>query len=145
LRRDYDRFLDLGARIAAVGPEAPSAAAAFARDEQTPYPVFADPDGRAYAAYGLPEGGLNQLLGPTVMLAHLRGLLRGARPNRVTGNVRLLPGSFVIDRGGVVRYAKVGRHAGDIADNAELLAAVAAIPEPLSGRPFVAARWTTAT
>ncbi|CAA9544100.1 MAG: hypothetical protein AVDCRST_MAG73-2233 [uncultured Thermomicrobiales bacterium] len=127
MRRDHDRFLDLGARFVSVGPEAPSAAAAFARDEQTPYPVYADPDGRAYAAFGLPEGGLNALLGPVVMAAHLRGLVGGARPNRVTGNVRLLPGSFVIDHGGVVRYAKIGRHAGDIADNEELLAA-AGIP-----------------
>jgi len=125
LRRDYHGFVDLGASLVAVGPATPAETAAFVRDLALPFPVLADPTLAAYRAFGLAKGTPWQVLGPAVLLAHLRGLLRGARPGRVAGDVWQLPGAFIIDRGGILRVAKPAVHVGDHLSSTELLAAVA--------------------
>ncbi len=108
----------------AVGQGSPTATAAFAYHLDLPFTMLADPERVAYRAYGLTRGTLAQLLGPAVLLVHLRGLRRGARPGRIVGDTRQLPGAFIVDRRGDVRFAKPGAHAGDHAANAELLTAL---------------------
>ena len=127
MRRDHARFGDLSATVVAVGQGTAAQTRAFAHHLELPYLLLGDPERTTYAAYGLNIGTLRQLLGPAVIRVHLRGLLRGSRPGRIMGDPRQLPGAFVIDRSGVVRYAKAGKHAGDHASNAELLAAVAEV------------------
>ena len=129
MRRDHARFGDLGATVVAVGQGTAEQTRAFAQHMGLPYLLLGDPERTAYAAYGLTTGTLRQLLGPAVMRVHLRGVRRRVRPGRILGDPRQLPGAFVIDRGGIVRSAKPGRHAGDHASNAELLAAVAAVAD----------------
>jgi peroxiredoxin len=94
LRQDYDEFQRRDAEIIAIAPNNPGAVRKHWESNDIPFPALPDPDKR--------------LLTP---LGQEFRLLRFGR----------LPGLFVIDIGGDVRYAHHGDHAGDIPSNADLL------------------------
>ncbi len=128
MRRNHQRFLAAGGTLAVVGQGNPAQTAAFVAKLKLPYPVLADPERVAYSAYGLIEGGLGALLSPAAGRAYLRSFLSGAGGGPTVGHPRQLPGAFVIDRAGIVRFAQPGRHAGDTPTTDELLVAVRNAP-----------------
>ena len=100
-------------RLAAVGP-ADAARTARAESAFRPgFPLFADPTGLAYAAYGLRRGRFAELFGPAVLRRALAATLRGYIAGLPAGDTRLLPGAFVIDRDGRIRLAHYARHVAD--------------------------------
>ena len=64
---------------------------------------LADAEQEAYRAYGLPRGTVSQVFGPRVLLPLLRGVIRGG-VGKPIGDVWQMPGAFVIDRQGIIRY-----------------------------------------
>ncbi len=125
LCRDHDRVLQAGATLAVVGQGTPIESAAFERDLGLFFTVLADPDRAAFAAYGLMEGGPHAFLHPTAVGRVVWALLRGTGVGRPVGSTRQLPGTFVIDRGGIVRFAKPALHAADTPTTEDLLNAIA--------------------
>lgn len=67
----------------------------------------------AYSQYGLREGEITQLLNTNVIMSATRAFARGHIGGMPTGNTRMLPGTFIIDRQGIIRYAYYGRDAAD--------------------------------
>jgi peroxiredoxin len=128
LRDDRERFEAAGATVALIGLGTPSQAGAFCRRRGVPFSCLTSPDGEAHRAYGLRQGTLNQLAGPRVWGPWLRATTRGHHQGRFgQGDPARLPGTFVVDTGGVVRYAHRGRRADDTPPNEEVLDAVAAL------------------
>jgi hypothetical protein len=78
----------------------------------------------AYRAFGLKTGTLWQLAGPQVLLASARTAARGMTQGQNTGNPHMLGGVFVIDAGGVIRFAQYDEYAGDHPAFGDILAAV---------------------
>jgi hypothetical protein len=64
---------------------------------------FVDPDKALYGALGVGRGSFWQLLGPRVVWAGIRGVLRGYGVGRVQGDPYQMPGTVVIHRRKVVR------------------------------------------
>ena len=128
MRRADGRFAEAGATLVVVGQGMPKQTDEFARSLQIPYPVLADPERTAYAAYGLVEGGARAFLNPASGRAYLRSFVSGAGGGRPVGNPRELGGAFVVDRSGTVRFAHPARYAGDTPTTGKLLDAVAAVP-----------------
>jgi len=123
LRRDHGRFAEAGVSLLLVGQGTPEETAEFVEKLELPYPVLADDERVAYAAYELIEAGAREFFRPETGRAYLRSVLGGARGGRPVGNVRQLGGAFVIDRAGVVRLAHPSAYPGDHATTEELLAA----------------------
>ncbi len=73
-------------------------------------------------AYGLTRAGIFQLISPSGMRNGVRASRAGFKQGKATGDVRMLPGTFVVDTNGVVLYAYYSDNAGDHPDIAELLA-----------------------
>lgn len=94
----------------------------FFADRAPTATAIADPEGKLFAAFGLRRGRFLELLGPRVLLAALRALLRGNFVGRPTGNETQLAGSFVV-AGREILFAHRAKHAGDHADMSTLLAA----------------------
>ncbi len=124
MRRDYHQMHHVGASLALVSQGTPVESAAFARDMELPFPVLADPNRVAFAAYGLADGGPTAFGHPTAVLRAARALVTGVGIGRPIGSTRQLPGTFVIDRGGMVRFAKPAIHAADTPTTEDLLQAV---------------------
>ncbi|CAN5680950.1 hypothetical protein BH23CHL5_BH23CHL5_07920 [soil metagenome] len=121
LSASAERIRLAGGQVVLIGMETPQEAAEFARNQDVPFPVLSDADRSAYRAYGLPEGSIGQLAGPKVVAASLRAVANGAGVGKAVGNRRQLPGTYIVDNAGVIRFAKPAAHAGDVATVLEIL------------------------
>jgi peroxiredoxin len=126
LRDDRERFEAAGANVVLIGLGAPDQAERFCVRWRLPFDCLVSPDRKAHRAYGLRRGSFNQLAGPAVWLPWLRNQVTGKPQGAFgQGDPAQLPGTFVVDTGGIVRYAHVGRRSSDNPSNDEVLAAVA--------------------
>lgn len=121
--------MEAGAEVAPVLMGTPSSVGDFCRDRGTPFPCYADPDRAAYRAFGLAAGSPRRwLLNPSVVRKGARLLRKGVAVGLPhTGqDVRQMPGTFVVARGGTVRLAHYGEDAADNPDIRTILGAVGA-------------------
>ena len=123
MRDDYDKFEDKGLAVAVVTQGNPAQTAELRRRYDAPLSFLADPDRKAYRAYGLESGSVAQVMGPRVMFKAALAALAGNVGGRAVGNVFQMPGTFVIDRQGVIRFCHRNRDAADNPPNQVLLAA----------------------
>lgn len=77
--------------------------AAFRQRHKLPFVCLADPGREAYQAFGLGRGTIGQIAGPRVWASGIKALLRGGG-GLPSGDVRQMPGAFVIDRTGIVQF-----------------------------------------
>jgi peroxiredoxin len=94
---------------------------------QAPFPCLADPQRSGYKAFELKRGTVWQVLGPASVLRGMEAARKGHHIERAIGDVMQLPGTFIIDRDGIVRYARYARHAADHPSVAELVEALRSI------------------
>jgi peroxiredoxin len=123
VRDDYARFQQVGGAVAVVTMGSVEQTATFRSQMALPFLCLADPERRAYHAYGLTRGRLSQIAGPAVWLGGLKAIVRGGAGKPV-GDVRQLHGSFVIDRNGIVRYIHRPTNSADRPTNDELIGVI---------------------
>lgn len=123
MRRDIDRLQHAGLAVVAIGQGTPAEAAWFRQQFKLPFPVLADPERQAYRAFGLGLARSSDLVKPDLLIAAARTVASGIAPGRTMGDRRQLPGTFIIDREGIIRWAKPATHAADLATTDEILAA----------------------
>lgn len=93
------------------------------------FPCLADPQREGYRAFGLKRGSWWEVaLSPTVMARGMEAAGKGHFIERPIGDVMQLPGTFIIDGEGTVRYARYARHSADHPKPAELIEALRAMP-----------------
>jgi peroxiredoxin len=93
-------------------------------DIDLPYPLLVDRDRRAYAEWGLRRApALRIWADPRVWANYMRAAAGGLRPTRFGSDTLQLGGDFVIDRDGLIAYARPQR-TDDRPPVAVLLAAV---------------------
>ena len=140
LRRDEALFRGSGARVVLVGHGNHDDAIAFLQAKRVPFPVLLDPGRALYRAYGLMQGKVMQVLSPRTAMPSLRAELSPETRQRGLkgGSFMQMPGTFVIDTGGVVRFrggliqfAHRNKHVADSPANDHILHVLAA----LTGRP----------
>jgi peroxiredoxin len=134
LRRDQERFRDSDARVVLVGHGNHEDAVAFLQAKRVPFPLLLDQERSAYRAYGLMQGKVMQVLSPKTALPWLRAELSPETRQRGLkgGSFMQMPGTFVIDTGGVVRFrgglvqfAHRNKHVADAPANDHILQVVA--------------------
>lgn len=112
-----------GAQLVVVGNGTPPMARAFLEDHPLDAQVFVDPSLKVYAAAGLKRGIL-KVVNPSAMKAAARALLHGHMQGLNQGDPWQQGGTFVVFPGGKVAYSHVMGFAGDLPDNARVLAAL---------------------
>jgi hypothetical protein len=70
-------------------------------------------DTTAYTAYGLEQGGMGELLNVGLLAAGVRSLAGGHLSGVPIGDVKMMPGTFIVDKDGTIRFAYYSQHAGD--------------------------------
>jgi len=71
-------------------------------------------DEDAYHAYGLKEGKiLGELASFDVLKAGMRAFQQGHVGGKITGNPKMIPGTFIVDTKGEIIYTYYSKHAGD--------------------------------
>jgi peroxiredoxin len=121
LRRDYEEFKKRGAEIVVITQGNEKQTEEFCRDRRLPFPCLADPERRAFAAYSLGRGSLNQVLGPKVLLRGIQAALSGHGMGKPIGDAYQMPGVFIVDQSGTIRFIHRYRDSSDNPPNEVLL------------------------
>ena len=128
MRDDYPRFQEAGGEVLAVTMGTPEQAAEFRAKLDAPFPLLADAGREVYQAYGLKRGSVNQVMGPKTWLRLTKATLR-AGLGKPVGDVWQMPGAFVIDRQGIIRYAHYPTDQSERPSNEDLLQTLESIGE----------------
>ncbi len=120
-RDRYDEIRSLGFDLLAIGNGTPARAASFRLEFELPFRVLGDRARFAYGAYGVELAPVTDFFKPALYVAGVRALAAGHLPGRPQGDTAQLPGAFVIDRAGIVRFARYAEHAGDFATADEMV------------------------
>jgi len=136
IRRDQEMFREAGAHVVLIGHGNHEDALAFLQAKRVPFPLLLDRDREAYRAYGLTQGKVMQVLSPKTALPWLRAELspETRQHGLKGGSFMQMPGTFVIDTGGVVRFrggliqfAHRNKHVADSPANDDILRVVEAL------------------
>lgn len=119
-----------GLRILAVGLGEPKHARHFGGKLAPSVDCLTNEEPTLYEAFGIEKGNILRMLAPDAMAAGARAAREGHRQGQGTGDLQRLPGTFIIDKGGIVRYAYYGKHAGDQPNLEELVRWWRAANEP---------------
>ncbi len=124
----YRHSLDeIGANVVFVTFDDPDAVRkGFLAGLEVPYPVLVDRERESYRAWGLRRSSVAGIwLDPRVWARYAALVLRGERMRRFGSDTLQLGGDFVLDRDGIVVYARPQRR-DDRPPVGELLAALRA-------------------
>jgi len=129
LRQTKSRFDEYGAQVLIVGSGNRKQAETFRRAYAPEFVVVGDSKRRLYQAYQLKRTSLFQMASPSLFLKGVKTVVRGHGLGSPQGDVFQLPGVFIIDTKGMVRYSHYGRDPADRPDPEALLSALAEIQE----------------
>jgi peroxiredoxin len=122
LRRHADQFQRVGANVVLVGLGNPEETADFKARFDVPFPMIADPQKRLFAAFQLKQASTGSLLSLGMAAKGLSAMAKGHRIGIPRGDVRQLPGVFIIDTDGRIRFSHYSKDPSDHPDPEDLLA-----------------------
>jgi peroxiredoxin len=127
LRRAKHRFDQAGARVVLVAMGTPSESSAFAREFSVPFEMVCDPERKVYQAFDLEQMAPQGFFSPSVALKGVVAMAKGHGIGLPVGDVRQLPGVFIIDSKGTIVFSHFAADPADHPAPDEILAALAAI------------------
>jgi len=115
LEKHRDELTAAGFNLLAVGLGEPKHAERYCGKLAPHLTCFADTVNEGYYAWGLRQGTMAEMRaqGFNILKASAKAMLDGQFQGAATGDIYMLPGTFIIDRGGIIRYAYYSQYAGD--------------------------------
>lgn len=120
-KQDFDQT---GAQVMLVGMGTPEESSAFEMKFDIPFPLISDPKRQLYRAFGLKKISTLELLSPTVAFKGILAMTKGHTIGIPIGDVRQLPGVFIINTDGRVVYSYFARDPSDHPDPDTILEAL---------------------
>lgn len=114
-------------QVIAVGIGRPTHAERYCGKLTPNTTCFTDETTDSHQAYGLSQSSLKSLASLAVIKAGRRAIASGSRQGKATGDTKMLPGTFIVDREGIIRDVYYSEHAGDHPDIERLIAAAQAL------------------
>lgn len=122
LHRFKTKFESGGFQVVLVGLGNPDDAEAFKKKFSLSFPIICDSETNLYQKYGLQKGSVSGFMSPSLWLKGLKTLAKGHMPGISRDNVMQMPGVFLIDTSGHIRYAYYSKDPSDNPSVASLLA-----------------------
>lgn len=113
LHRSKKQFEENGFQIVLVGLGTPDRAEAFKKQFSPSLPIICDPEKKLYQTYGLRRGSIAKMASPALLLKGLKTLSQGHIPGALRGDIMQMPGVFLIDTYGNIRYAHYSKDPSD--------------------------------
>jgi peroxiredoxin len=107
------QFDEKGFQIVLAGLGTVEQSARFREEFSLTFPIISDPKKELYRQYGLSSAGVSSLLSPVVLLRGMRAMSRGYTPGIPRGDVMQMPGVFLIDTEGNIRYSYFSKDVSD--------------------------------
>ena len=114
MRRQKDAFDRLGAVVVLVGLGNVEQTAEFKRRFDVPFPMIADPEKRLFEAFLLKQASAAALLSAKMLIRGVTAMAKGHGIGVPQGDVRQLPGVFIINTDGRILFS---HHAAGPADH----------------------------
>ena len=124
MRRNKKKFEKAKARVVLVGLGTPSEADEFAAKYNIPFPIVADPEKKLYRKFGLKQMSTLGFLSPGLALKGVTAILGGHGIGMPQGDIRQLPGVFIINTAGQIIFNHIAENPADHPDVATILAAL---------------------
>ena len=97
----------------------------FCRQRKVELECLGDPERKAYREVGLGRGGMSEMASPRVAIGAIRAASKGAVVGDPQGgDVRQMPGTFVVGTDGTLLFAHYNKDQSDNPDVQEVLAAL---------------------
>jgi peroxiredoxin len=113
LHRSKKQFEDIGFQVVLVGLGTPHQTEAFKKKYSLSFPIICDPEKKLYQTYGLGKGSIVRMASPALLLKGLKTLSQGHTPGAPQGDIKQMPGVFLIDTSGNIRYAHYSKDPSD--------------------------------
>jgi peroxiredoxin len=123
LRERKESCDQVGLRIFPIGQGTPEELRNFMNGRNLPFEMHTDPERAAFRAYGLERGSPGQIFSRQVVVEGFKAAAEGHVMTRAVGDIKQLPGSFVVEDGTIV-FAHRGQLSSDVADPDDLISAV---------------------
>ena len=124
MRRNKKSFEKAKAQVLLVGMGKPAESAEFAAKYNVPFPIVADPEKRLYRKYGLKQMSTLGLFSPSLAIKGISAIVGGHGIGMPQGDVRQLPGVFIINTAGQIVFSHFARNPADHPDAATIIAAI---------------------
>jgi len=124
LRRNKKSFERAGAQVVLVGMGTPSESAEFAEKFNVPFPIVADPQKKLYRKFELKQMSPLGFFSPSVALKGIAAIVSGHGIGMPQGDVRQLPGVFIINTTGEIVYSHFSSNPADHPDAKTIIAAL---------------------
>lgn len=108
-----EKFSDAGFNVVFVGLGTPEQAEQFREEFSLSFPIICDPQKELYRMYDLGRSTVANMASASLLLKGLRAMSQGYRPAIPRGDVLQLPGVFLIDTEGNIRYSYFSKDASD--------------------------------
>lgn len=128
LAQHKDEIAAKGASLIAIGNGTAYWGKAFVDAENVDFPVFADPGRASYKAFGMKHS-VASLLKPSAFKNGVRATKNGFKQTATRGNPFQNGGVVVLDAAGEVRYVHIESEAGNLANMADVMAALDGLPQ----------------
>jgi len=124
LRRNRKSFEKAKAQIVLVGMGTPAESAEFAAKYDVPFPIAADPEKKLYRKFGLKQMSTMGFFSPSVALKGVAAIVGGHGIGMPQGDVRQLPGVFVINTAGEIIFSHFSGNPADHPDAKTIIDAI---------------------
>ena len=124
MRRNKNNFAKAGAQVVLVGMGTPSESVEFAAKFKVPFPIVADPQKKLYRKFELKQMSTLGLFSPSVALKGVAAIVGGHGIGMPQGDVRQLPGVFIINTAGQIVFSHFSGNPADHPDSKTILAAI---------------------
>jgi len=113
-KRDIDLFKKKDARVFVFLQSPISTLVAMATEEDWPFDIVCDPDGKVFKLYGVEAGGILKYLHPAGLVAAIKATRLGFRHKKFEGKETQLPAAFIVKSDKTVKYAYYGNNISDV-------------------------------
>jgi peroxiredoxin len=125
LDQAHDEIRAAGGEIVCVFMYRAAPTRNFCRKRGVDLDCLGDPEREGYRAVGLGRGGISEMASPKVAIGAIRAARQGAvMGGREGGDVRQMPGTFVVGSDGKVLFAHYNRDQSDNPNVQDVIAAV---------------------
>jgi peroxiredoxin len=116
LRRAKERFDKAGVNVVIVGLGTPEQSEEFRKKFQVPFTIISDHEKSLYRTFGLKQISQQGLLSPSMIIKGLSAMAKGHVMGVPEGDVRQLPGVFIINTDGRIEFSHYAENPADHPD-----------------------------
>jgi peroxiredoxin len=127
LEQGEQEFKDAGLQVVAVAMGEPKHNQQFCGKLAPSLRCLTDETTEPYSLYGLNQAGLGQIASLNVAKNGMQAALQGHQGGIVYGDVKMLPGTFVVDMQGKIAWAYYSKDVSDHPTNETIIKAAVAV------------------